>query len=208
MRLLTTFILLTICLTAIGQTSPAKKDKSQKPLTFYPGTYIDTEYKYTDSKGIVVIIQNSLPKGLGYTDATGKNFGGRIFWTRVINEASTPLELTINFPADSFAMLPSPDSYLKVFLPPDTMTLEKETLYAYGATGLKSFLDTGMNKPTMFQRTINPKEACLFYIGVIFPGKREGVARAGLVLKEQDFFYRINLLDPALIPCGKIVFKN
>jgi hypothetical protein len=206
MRLWTTFTLLTICLTAIGQTSPVNKNKSQKPLTFYPGTDIDTEYKYTDSEGIVVIIQNSLPDGLGYTDPSGKNFGGRIFWTRVINETSTPLELTINFPADSFAMLPSPDSYLKVFLPPDTMTLEKETLYGYSA--IKSFLDTGMNKPTMFQRIINPKEACLFYIGVIFLGKREGVARAGLVLKEQDFFYRINLLDPALIPCGKIVFKN
>jgi hypothetical protein len=199
MRLWPTFMLLTICLTAIGQTSPVKKD-NQNPLTFYPGTY-DTEY-YTDSEGKVVIIQNSLPEGLEYTDPTGKNFGGRIFWSRVINETSTPLELTINFPADSFAMLPWPHCYLKVFLPP------MATLYAYDATGLKSFLDTGMNKPTMFQRTINPKEACLFYVGVLFLGKREGVTRAGLVLKEADFFYRINLLDPALIPCGKIVFKN
>ena len=190
MRLLTTFILLTICLTAIGQTFSTKK-----ALTFYPGKYIDTESRYTDSTGIVVIIQNSAPKGIGYTDPTGKNFGGRIFWTRVINETSIPLELTINFPADSFAMLPSPDSYLKVFLPPDTMTL-------------KSFLDTGINQPTMLQRTINPKEACLFYIGVLFQGSKEGVARAGLVLKEQDLFYRINLLGSALIPCGQIVFKK
>jgi hypothetical protein len=192
MRLLPIFILLTICLTAIGQTFQTY-DKKQKALTYYPGTY--TESSYTDSTGIVVIIQNSLPEGLGYTDPAGKNFGGRIFWTRVVNETSTPLELTINFPADSFAMLPSPDSYLKVFLPPDTMTL-------------KSFLDTGINKPTMLQRTINPKEACLFYIGVLFLGQREGVTRAGLVLKERDLFYRINLLDPALIPCGRIVFKN
>ena len=200
MRLWTTFMLLTICLIAKGQTSPVKKDKSQELLTFYPGTY-DTEY-YTDSEGKVVIIQNSLPEGLGYTDPTGKNFGRRIFWTRVINETSAPLELTINFPADSFAMLPWPDSYLKVFLPP------MATLYAYDPAGLESFLDTGMDKPTMFQRTINPKEACLFYVGVLFLGKRQGVTRAGLVLKEGDVFYRINLLDPALIPCGKIVFKN
>ncbi len=204
MRLLITFTLLTICLTAIGQAFPTR----QKTLTYYPSTYIDTESKYADSTGIVVIIQNSVPKGIGYTDPTGKNFGGRIFWTRVINETSTPLELTINFPADSFAMLPSPDSYLTVFLPPDTMTLDKETLYAYGVTGLKSFLDTGINKLTMLQRTINPREACLFYIGVLFQGSKEGVARAGLVLKEQDLFYRINLLGSALIPCGQIVFKK
>jgi hypothetical protein len=220
MRLLTTFILLTICLTAIGQTFPTKKnswyradtlftkkDKRQKTLTYYPGTYIDTESKYTDSTGIVVIIQNSFPNGGPYTDPTGKNFGYRIFWTRVINETATPLELTINFPADSFAILASPDSYLKVFLPLDTMTLDKETLYSYGATGLESFLDTGLNKPTMLQRTINPKGACLFYIGVLFLGS-DGVARAGLVLKEQDLFYKINLLGSALIPCGQIVFKN
>ena len=220
MRLLTTFTLLMICLTAIGQTtprlsgsltpsSPIKKDKRQKPLTYYPGIYIDTESRYTDSTGIAVIIQNSLPKGGGYTDSTGKNFGYRIFWTRVINETATPLELTINFPADSFAILPSPDSYFKVSLPPDTMTLDKETLHAYGATGLKSFLDTGLNKPTMLQRTINPKEACLFYIVVVFYQGGNGVTRAGLILKEQDLFYRITpQLDSSLIPCGNIVFKN
>jgi len=210
MRLLAVFTLLTICLTAIGQTFPIKKDKKQKkyfPLTYYPGTYIDTETKYTDSTGIVVIIQNSLPKGGGYTDPTGKNFEYRIFWTRVINETATPLELTINFPA-SFAILHSP----YFFLPPDTMTLDKETLYDYGATGLKSFLDTGINKPTMLLRTINPKEACLFYIGALFYQGGYGGARAGLVLKEQDFFYSIRgmspQLDSALIPCGRIVLKN
>jgi hypothetical protein len=212
MRLLTTFTLLSICLTAIGQTFPikkdswpfTKKDKSQKTLTFYPGTYIDTEFKYADSTGIVVIIQNSLRKGGKYTDPTGKDFFSVIYWYRVINETATPLELIINFPADSFATLPSPDSYLKAFLPLDTMTLGKETLYAYGATGLKSFLDTGLNKPTMLQSTINPKEACLFYIGVLYY-QAWAPARAELVLKERDLFYRIGGIE---IPCGQIVFKK
>ena len=92
------------------------------------------------------------------------------------------------------------------------MTIDKETLYAYGARGLKSFLDTGLNKPTMLQRTINPKEACLFYIGALFHVTDTRAARAGLVLKEQDLFYRIRGIAPefdsALIPCGQIVFKN
>jgi hypothetical protein len=196
----------TICLTATRQTCPIR----QKPLTYYPYTYIDTESLYTDSTGIAVIIQNSLPKGGGYTDATGKTFGYRVFWNRIINETDTPLELTINFPVDSFAILPSPDSYLKVFLPPDTMALEKETLYNYGATGLKSFLDTGLNKPTRLQRIINPKEACVFYIGVLFT-QSYGAARAELILKEQELFYRIRGIarqfDTELIPCGQIVLK-
>ncbi len=165
-------------------------------------------YSETASKG--VIIQNSFPKGGPYTDPTGKKFGHSIFWTRVINETATPLELTINFPADSFAILPSPDSYLKLFLPPDTMTLDKEWLYDYGATGLKSFLDTGLNKPTMLQRTINPKEECLFYIGAL-SYQSGGMVRAGLVLKEQNLFYRISIIphfDSALFPCGHIIFKK
>jgi hypothetical protein len=55
-------------------------------------THIDT------TKG--VIIQNSLPKGNGrldssgkngYNDPAGKNFAYAIFWTRVTNETATPL---------------------------------------------------------------------------------------------------------------------
>jgi hypothetical protein len=200
MRLLITSTLLIICLTAIGQTFSTKK-----PLTFYPATYIDTEYRYIDSTGIVVIVQNSVRKGGTYTDPTGKDFFSPIYWYRVVNETDTPLELTINFPADSFPTHPSPDCYFKVFLPLDTMTLDREGLYAYGATGLKSFLDSGLNKPTMLQRTINPKEACLFYIGVLYYKTASALGRAELILKEQDLFYRISDVE---IPCGQIVFKN
>lgn len=199
MRLLITSTLITICFTAIGQTFSTKK-----ALTFYPGTYIDTEYRYADSTELVVIIQNSLRKGGKYTDPAGKDFFSAIYWYRVINETATPLELIINFPADSFATLRSTDSYLKVFLPLDTMTLGKEGLYAYGATGLKSFLDTGLNKPTLLQRTINPKEACLFYIGILdYQGFN--IARAELVLNGKDVFYRVGGIE---IPCGQITFKK
>lgn len=165
------------------------------------------------TKGL--IIQNSGPKGngsldatgrYGYIDPAGKTFGYIIFWTRLINETVTPLELTINFPADSFAIFGQPRAYVKLFLPPDTMTLEKESLIDYGLTGLKSFLDTSFHKPTKLQRTINPKEEFLFYTVEIADGYN-GVARAGLVLKDQNLFYKTNMLD-SLIPCGHIVFKK
>jgi hypothetical protein len=162
------------------------------------------KYVHSTNGDKSVTIQNSFPKGGAYTDPNGKSFGYVIFWTRVINETTTPLELSISFPA---AILPLPDSYFKLFLPPDTMTLDKVSLYDYGATGLKSFLDTGINYPTMLQRTINPKEDCVFYIGALFD-HANGVARAELVLKEQDLFYRINLLDATIIPCGRIAFKK
>lgn len=188
---------------------------------FGDGAWTRAIYETVASEG--VIIQNSLPKGDRHTDSSGRIFGIAIFWTRVFNETANPLELTINFPVDSLAILSSPDSYLKLFLPPDTMTLDKVSLYNYGVTGLRSFLDTGLNKPTMLQRTINPNEECLFYIGVLryqvsnqalgtsragLHQASGGVMRTGLVLKEQSLYYRINLLDSALIPCGQIVFKN
>jgi hypothetical protein len=163
-------------------------------------------YSNTESNGI--IMQNSFPKGGPYTHPNGNKFGYDISWTRVVNETDTPLELTISFPA---AILPLPDSYLKLFLLPDTMTLDKVLLYDYGATGLTSFLDTNLNNPTMLRKTINPKEECLFYIGALF-NNQNGVVRAGLVLKEQELFYKIigsaGGLDSALIPCGHIILKK
>jgi hypothetical protein len=217
MRLLATFTLLTIYLTAIGQTSPTKKEswfrvdtsfakngKSQKKLTHYSYQWIDTEVKYSDSTGKGIIIQNSLPRGDGYIDPTGKPSVYGIFWTRVINETTTPFELTINIPADSFAIPTSPGDYLKLFLPTDTMTFDKESLYNFGVKGLNSFLDGSLNKPTILQRTINPKEEYAFYILAI-PGAG---CRSALVLKEQGLFYRINLIPDLLIPCGQIVFKK
>ena len=128
---------------------------------------------------------------------------------------TTPLKLTINFPADSFAIPPWSDSYLKLFLPPDTMTLDKEPLYNFGATGLESFLDTGLNKPTMLQRTINPKEEFLFYTGTVFyqamgtvqTNQSRGGNRAEFVLKEQDLFYSM-LPQINSLPCGQVVFKK
>jgi hypothetical protein len=196
MRLLTTLTLLMFCLTAIGQTS------------------IDTESKYTRSNIKGVIIQNSFPRAGGdadekcrYTDSAGKKYRYAIFWTRVVNETDTLLELAINFPA----ILPSPYSHIKLFLPADTMTIEKESLYNYGITGLKSFLDTDFNNGTL-KRTIKPNEESLLYIVLLSPLYHVGgTLRTGLILEGQNLFYKISIapnFDSALIPCGKIVFKK
>jgi len=229
MRLLTTFTLLTICLTAIGQTSPTKKERwvrvdslftkdgkrQRAPLPHYSYVHVDTEIKYTDSTRNSVIIQNSGPRGgRRFTDATGIRFGYRVFWTRVINETAASLELTITFPADSFP-LPSPDSYMKVFLHPDTAT---QSMTQYGETtfddGRKQFEDTTLLKsychiPTKLQRTINPHEACVFYTVVLHHHRRNtNSPRAAFILKEHDLFYKVNPELNALIPCGQIVFKK
>jgi hypothetical protein len=176
---------------------------TKKDLSISSSTHFDTD------KGI--IIQNSGPRGGPYTDPTGKRFGYAIFWTRLINQTPSILDFTINFPADSFSISPSPQSYFKLFLPSDTMTIDKEPDYDYGATGLKSFMDTGLNKTTSIQRTINPKEEYVFFVGMLMKMPDNGPVRTGLVLKEGDLFYRVSIkgqLDSALIPCGHIGFKK
>ena len=154
----------------------------------------------------VVIIQNSFPKGGSrYTDPAGKEFVYAFFWTRVSNETASPLELTIHFPADSLVMRAQADTYFKLFLPSHTMTFDKEPLFDYGFTGVKSFFDSSFNKPTRLQRTIDPKGECLFYVATLYNQGVDGVVRAALVLKGHDLFYSITDEE---IPCGQIVFKN
>lgn len=136
--------------------------------------YIYTDTTYASSTGKGITIQNSLPKGGGiapdgtqYFDSSGKSYAFAVFWTRIINETNTPLELNINFPADSFAIFTPPDSYLKLFLPTDTLTYDKLSSYNYGLTAIKSFLDTNFNKATKLQKTINPNEEHIFYVATL-----------------------------------------
>ncbi len=42
------------------------------------------------------------------------------------------------------------------------MTMDKIPQLDYGLTNLKSFLDSGFNKPSSLQKTINPKEDFMF----------------------------------------------
>lgn len=65
-----------------------------------------------------------------------------VFWTRITNETINPIELKIDFPLDSFEIPSSSGIYMKLLLPSDKMTIDKEPLYDYGLT-IKSFLDTG-----------------------------------------------------------------
>jgi len=203
LSVLTSFALLISSLAALGQTNP-----TEKPFTNYSGRWLHTESTIPDLSGGEVIIQNSYPKGGSqYKDPTGRTFSYVIFWTRVMNETASPIELTIKFPGDS---LPFTNSYLKLFLPPGKMTLEKESLFNYGITDFEPFLDAGFNKPTMLQVTISPKRESIFYTAVVFY-HIDGPTRTAFNVKGEDLFYKIingKGLETMLIPCGKLVFKK
>ena len=192
------------------------KDTVTSPQSKDPNFH--TKYEYTDSIGERLIIQNGFPKGGTHTDPNGEVYDYRVLWTRISNETDNPLELKIDFPVDSYEIPGLPGKYYKVLVPPDTMTIDKEPLYDQDLTGLKSFLDNSIHKPSSLKRIINPKESGGFYVVIpSWTGGAQGALRTGLSLKGQDLFYRISLIKgpPPIslisekeIRCGSINLKS
>jgi hypothetical protein len=176
------------------------------------------KYVYTDSNGKQVIIENAVQKGgYTYTDTNCEDCTCAVLFTRISNETDNPLELKINCPADSFELPSIPGQYIKIFIPQDTMTPEREPLLKYGLTDLKSFLDNNRYKSSLLNRTIAPKESSGFYFVMLtiksnIQGKIIGPRRAGLILKGENLFYRIinmnnksnTILSDIEIRCGSI----
>lgn len=208
--------------TSCGQNqtnSPKENIKSEtKDIVTSPGpnANIHTKYEYTDSMGKRLIIQNSLSRGIKYTDPNGKKENKVLFWTRITNETENPLELNIDFPVE-YEVPSLPGRYFKILLPSDTMTLDREPLPDYGITDLKSFLDNSIHKPSSLKRTIIPKESGGFYVVMLcLVEGAHGTMRTGLSLKGQNLFYRIKVdgsrsntkSSDKEIHCGKIDLKN
>lgn len=194
---LTLQLLILISFAAMSQSTPLR-------------TWIDSQANYTDSAGNVVTIHNSLPKGGGrYTDSNGKVYSYVIFWTKVINESTAPLNLALNFSSQPYEIFSSANSHIRIFLPTDPMTVEKIQLGDYGLD-LNSFLDFGFNQPVVMQKVIAPKGEHNYYTAILFSEVR-GTTRTALVLRGPELFFCISIapeVDKEMIPCGRLVFRN
>ena len=180
--------------------------KIQKSKTVNYAKLIDTEYEYTDTTGKKLIIQNGLPKGgMEYTDPKGKKYSYRIFWTQIINETDSPFELSINIPSSTFELQSSPSDYFKIFLPLEEMHIGKMSLSDYGLTDLEVVLDSIFLKQNSLQKTINANETSFFYVVLLFSEKYEGVVRAGLNLRDDNLFYKVNDVE---ISSGQVNLKS
>jgi hypothetical protein len=224
--LIYTLFLLPIFLSSCGGQS---RNTSPKEIITSPGSDpgLLTKYAYTDPAGKRLVIQNGYPRGGSrYTDTGGVVWGYAVFWTRLINETDSPLELRIDFSKNPYEVASLPGKYITILIPPDTMTIDKVSLYSYGLTGLASFLDKNIDRPSSLKRTINPKESTGFFVvklSQVSEGLRGGgdVLRTGLVLKGQDLFYRVStyssqspgqpppiVIGEKEIPCGSINLEN
>jgi hypothetical protein len=194
MKLLASFILLLAYLNATGQVGPTRN-------------WIDSEVKFTDSKGNLVKFIHSLPKGGGQVFHNGKKYAYVVFWTHVINQSATPLELQVKFPAVTY--FKSPESYIHILLPRETMNNEKVQLFDYGLTNLQSIINDETNQKSALQKKINPKEDYFIYVTVFIHKDLSGPARAKFEVKDKDLFYKISMgSDTTMTPCGSLTFKN
>ncbi|WP_394751048.1 hypothetical protein [Spongiimicrobium salis] len=174
------------------------------------GQDIDTAW-YSETVTNGIRIQNSFPKGGPYPGPTKKhfNYSYLVFYSRVVNETEKPITFTVNFSADSIPIPNSPNTFVKLFLPSDTMTPEKQSQFSYGLTTVAS-----LDASTKFQKKLNPKEDSLFYVVAIFYqtkadawNEERGGNRGELILKGQDLFYRM-LPQIDALPCGHITFHK
>jgi hypothetical protein len=195
MKLFSAVFLFFVYLNANGQVGPIRN-------------WVDTEVNLTDSRGNTVMVTNSLPKGGGVVVyQNGKKYGYVNFWTRMSNQSANPIELKVKFPEVTF--FKSPDSYIKIVLPKETMKIEKVQLFDYGLTNFQSLLNDESNQLVILQKKISPQEDYLFYVTVFFHIEGSGSARAKFELNEKELFYKISMgSDTTLIPCGSLEFKN
>ena len=193
--------------------SQAKNIQSQKSHE----KYIHTTHKYIDSEGGSIIIQNSFPKGEGYTDPNGKEYFKTIFFTRIINETDNLFELKIDFPVNLYKLPSSVGKHFKILLASESMTLDKVDMANYGLADLNFFLDNSIHRPSSLKKTIHSKESSGFYVLILFEKGLDGTFRTGLSIKGKNLFYRVaryagkqgdSLVDEKEINCGSINLKN
>ena len=193
MKISAFFILSLFYISTYGQAGPIRN-------------WIDTEVKYSFANQKDVIFTHSLPKGGGQYNLKGIKYNHVVFWTRINNQTSTPIKLQVTFPDITY--LQSPDAHIKILLPKDTMSHEKEQLFNYGLTGFEFLLNDNTRQVKTLIKTIDPKKDYYFYIPV-FMHEINGSARASIVLKGEKLFYKISIgKDTAFIPCGSLVADN
>lgn len=178
---------------------------------------IYSSFEYTDPEGKRILFQNGYSRGgRNYIDPKGNACAYVMFWTRVINETDTPLEMDINCPVQTHEISNFPGKYFKILVPPDTMTLEK--IRDLNLTAMESFFNRTIDKPTLVKRTIHPNESSGFYFAMlIMTQETTGMTRTEMCLRGQDLIYSIKrysttkpstLIDEIEFKCGSINLKE
>jgi hypothetical protein len=122
----------------------------------------------------------------------------------------------IDFPME-YEVPTLPGKFFKILVPPDTMTIDKDSMQDFGMKDVISFIDTSIHKPSSLERTIQPKESSGFYMVILFDQGVSGSIRAGLSIKGQNLIYKVSRYEATIehplvfekeINCGSINLKH
>ncbi len=161
---------------------------------------------YNASPKKKIMITNSLPKGGGIVSYKGKDYNYFIFWTNVRNEATSPLDLNIQFP--TIISFKSEESFAKVAFTKSNMAINKVQEIDYGLTGVATLLNNESNQLKDLSYKILPFNNFLFY-SAIFIHKTKWPVRAEYILKDKMLYYKITSgTDAVTVPCGTLNFEN
>jgi len=176
-----------------------------KHATSRPTSRFSSRHEYAETNGARILLHNSFPKSrLHYTDLTGRHYVYAVFWTQIINQTPTSLDVAIEFPADSFELPAASGNYIRLLIPPDTLTPAKEPLADYGLA-VQPFLDQHVRTPTALRRTIRPTDSSAFYVVTLATRGVGGTLRTGFSLEHPNLVYRVN---EQAIPGGKMDLKK
>lgn len=189
----TAFVLTLITLNAAAQSAQQRN-------------WVDTKVTYTTSSKQSIIVTNSLPRGGGQVQHKGKEYHYFIFWTSILNESPSTVELDIKFPAINF--FPSKESHFMVSFTKATMSLDKLQEFDYGLTDVPSLLNSESNRLTHLSNKVLSKKEFLFYTPV-FIHKTKWPVRTAFIVKDNKLLFKIKAgADSVMVPCGAIKFIN
>jgi hypothetical protein len=168
--------------------------------------WIYSKVNYRISPNNSTFITNSLPRGGGLVYRDGKEYNYFVFWTSILNNSPSPLEIQIKFPSLNF--FNSNKSHFIATLTRAKMTSEKVQMFDYGLTDMSSLLNVESNQLKYLNNRIASQKEYLFYVPV-FISKTKWPVRAEFLLKGKQLFYKIAAgTDTVIVPCGGITFLH
>ena len=186
--------------------APADTTESVYPTIPADSDDIDTRYVYATANKDSLIIENSFPRGgLKYRDAFGDEYVFAAFWSQIRNNTGNPVEISLNAPGDPTPVPSSPGSNVYFVLPQEEMNSAKLSMMHFGLTNPDMMVQYDLGKPSSLQKVIPAGEARAFYMATFYREGIKGRGRAGLSIKNDAFYYRVN---DAEIEFGSISLKG
>lgn len=171
--------------------APQLKDTASMHDTIIP--FVHTRFVYPDTGQQQWVIENSLPRGgFQVTDSYGQRWRYAIFWSRIYNGSTGDFTFSLDFGHDKRMIPAVPANYFRVVLPAVKMSITHSPQFNYGLSNIDSLIAQPRQQRTALRSVIPPGEAATFAVVVLLHRWVDGTVRAGLSLRGDELYYRVN----------------